>query len=421
MKRIIRSAVIIDPHGPHHQQKKDLLIENDRIVRIADNIDGDAEEFTAENLHVSLGWFDMRVNFCDPGFEHREDICTGLQAARKGGFTGVGLVPSTAPPLSTRSQIDYVRNQARGSSIELYPYGTISADRNGEQLAELYDMQRSGAVAFTDHKRAMVNASLMSTALLYAKNFDGLIMSFPHEASMCHRGQMHEGEVSTRLGLKGLPALAEELMVARDLYLCEYNDARIHFTGISTRSGVDLIRQAKKRGLKVSCDVYAHNLVLTDDALVDFDQQKKVLPPFRDEDHRQALIEGLKDGTIDAICSDHSPQDVEQKHTEFEHAAFGIINLESCFGLLNKVLHRELEISEIILKIAKQPRKLLGLETPLIEENAPANLTFFNPDAEWTFEHSDIRSKSANTPFIGTVLKGRALAVYNQGRLEPCS
>lgn len=420
MNWIIKSAVIIDPDGPHHLQTKDLLIKDGKIAKIADQIKTGGEVFEAPNLHVSYGWLDMHVNFCDPGYEHREDICTGLQAARKGGFTGVALAPSTDPPLSSKSQIEYVRNRARGAITELFPYGTISAQRSGEQLAELFDMQSAGAVAFTDDKSPMVSAALMSTALLYAQNFNGLVVSFPYERSLCAAGQMHEGKVSTGLGLKGLPALAEELMVARDLYLCDYNNSPIHFTGISTKGSVDLIRAARKKGQRVTCDVYVHNLLLTDKDLEDYDQNKKVLPPLRDDQHRKALIKGLKDGTIDAICSDHAPEDTERKNVEFEHAAFGMIGLESCFGVANKALNGQLDLSLLIQKLAHNPRKILKLDSATIEKGNAANLTLFAPEMEWTFEASDIRSKSRNTPFIGASLKGKALAVCNQGRLEEC-
>lgn len=420
MDLLIKSAVVVNSGSPHHMKKRDILIRKGKIEKIAARIEHKGEVFKAPNLHVSIGWFDMRANFCDPGNEHREDICTGLQAARKGGFTGVCIVPETSPPLCTKSHIDYVRNRSKGSCVELYPCGTVSANREGKQMAELFDMRSSGAVAFTDGKRPMANAALLSTAMLYARNFNGLIITFPLEPSLSNKGQMHEGAVSTQLGMKGIPALAEELMVARDLKLCAYNEARVHFTGISTEGALSLIREARKNGLNVSCDVYAHNLLLTDKDLVDFDQQKKVLPPLRDESHRKALIKGLKDGTISAICSDHSSYEVERKNVEFEHAAFGIIGLESAFGVLNKALHKALPLETIIEKISSSPREVLGLPVPEITEGASANLTLFDPDAEWVLDKSELRSKSANTPFLGESLRGQALAIYNDGRLDPC-
>lgn len=420
MNWILKSAVIVDPNGPFHLQSKDLLISNGRITKIADEINEEANIFEAHNLHVSAGWFDMRVHFCDPGYEHREDIESGLRAAQKGGFTGVALSPDTLPPLSNKSQINYAKERAEKALVDLFPYGTISAERQGKELAELYDMYRSGAVAFTDAKHPVADASLMSTALQYAQNIGALIMSFPHEQALAQNGQMHEGDVSTRLGLTGIPALAEELLVSRDLYLAEYNGAPIHFSGLSTAGSVALIREARKKGIKVTADVCAHQLLLTDEDLSDFGQQFKVLPPLRDESHRLALIEGLKDGTIDAICSDHTPEDVERKNVEFDLAAFGAIGLESAFGVLQKSLDGHLELADIIGKISHNPRKILGLEPILIEEGTNANLTLFDPDAEWTFTLQDILSKSKNSPFIGTQLKGKALAVCNNGQLERC-
>lgn len=420
MNWLIKSATIIDPAGPHHNQTKDILISEGKIEKIDDHIETNAEVFEAENLHVSAGWLDLRVNFCDPGFEHKEDICSGLQAARKGGFTGVCLVPSTDPPLSTKSQIEYVQNKARGAVTDLFPYGTISAQRKGEQLSEMYDMSLAGALAFTDDKRPVSSAALFSTALLYSCNFNGRIVSFPHEKTLAEGGQIHEGNISTFLGLKGLSALSEELMVTRDLALCEYNQAAVHFTGISSKGSVEMIRQAKKKGLPVTCDVYAHNLLLTDESLSDYDQNKKVLPPLRDETHRLALIEGLKDGTIDAICSDHSPEDVERKNVEFEHAAFGMIGLETCFAVSRTALSEKLDLAEMISKLTTEPRKIIGQQVAAVDTGSLANLTFFNPDLKWTFEKSDIRSKSANTPFIGNEFIGKPLAVFNHGRLEKC-
>jgi dihydroorotase len=420
MDVLFKSAKIIDPNGPHHNSVQDVLVRNGKIEKIGKKLKWDGEIFESANLHLSLGWLDLRANFCDPGFEYKEDICTGLQAARKGGFTGVCLVPSTQPALSTKAQIEYIKNRSRGSIIDVFPYGSISADRKGEQIAELFDMKQAGAIAFTDGKRAVQNATLMSTALLYAKNFDALVISFPHEKSMCEHGQMHEGAISTSLGLKGLPELAEELMISRDLYLAEYNNCRIHFSGISTAKSVALIKEARKKGLEVTCEVFAHNLAITDKELTDFDQNKKVIPPFRDESHRKALIKGLKDGTINAICSDHTPEDIENKNVEFEHAAFGIINLESAYGVLNKSLAESMEVDQIITKISQEPRKILGLPAPFIEVGSEANFTLFNPDMEWVFSASDIKSKSKNTPFIGAKLKGKALAIFNHGHLEIC-
>jgi dihydroorotase len=420
MELLIKSARIICSESRHHNKVCDVLIRNGKIDKIAPGIEWSGEIFEAPNLHLSAGWVDLRANFCDPGNEHKEDICSGLQAAKKGGFTGVCLVPETDPPVSSKSQVEYLRNRAKGSVTSVFPCGTLSASLEGKQLAELFDMQQTGAVAFTDGKKTMSDAGLMSTAMLYAKNLNALIISFPQEISLCRNGQIHEGEVSTILGLKGIPALAEELQLSRDIQLCEYNDARIHFTGISTEGGVELIRQAKKKGLKVTCDVYAHQLLINDKDLMNFDQNKKVMPPFRDETHRLALIEGLKDGTIDAICSDHTPEDVEHKHVEFENAAYGIIALESCFGVANTAVGEQLGTTELISKLSTKPRQILGLEQAVIEEGNTADLTLFDPELTWTFTGNDIRSKSANTPFVGTELKGRPIALVNNGLFSLC-
>lgn len=414
---LLKSARIIDPDSPHHLKVLDILVRNGKIAKIAKAISAhNVEVFEHKGLHVSPGWVDLKANFRDPGFEFKEDISSGIKAAAKGGFTKVLVMPSTEPPVDGRGGVEYLKKRSTDEVVSLLPSGTISRGLKGEQLAELYDMHQSGAVAFTDDKSPVKNSKLMLTALLYAKNFGSRIISFAHDAHIAANGVVHEGAESTALGLTGIPALAEKLQLERDLSLVEYADGSCHFSTISTGDAVASLKKAKKNGLNVSCDVAAHHLLLSDKELVEFDSAFKLMPPLRDKQHIKTLKKGLKDGTIDAICSDHCPEDIEHKDQEFGAAAYGAIGLETAFAVANTALKDDLELTEIVAKFTSGPRKVLGLEAPCIAEGAEAELTLFDPKVKWTVEKSDILSKSKNSPLIGRELVGKALGVVNGGK-----
>ena len=277
----------------------------------------------------------------------------------------------------------------------------------------MYDMYQSGAKAFTDGNRPVQDAGLMERALLYTKGFNALVLSYPEDTAIAGKAKVHEGEVSTLLGMKGIPSLAEELMVARDLYLAEYTESRIHFSTISTERSVDLIREAKRKGLQVSCDVAVHHLLLTDEALMGFDSQYKVKPPLRTQKDVKSLLKGLKDGTIDAIVSQHTPHEVEFKNVEFEVAEFGMISLQTAFAT---ALQAGLSIETVIEKMAINPRKILNVKVPVIAEGQEANLVVLDKDQEWEYNKSNNKSKSYNSPFIGKKLKGSVLLTYNNNK-----
>lgn len=418
MKIILKNAVIVDPNSEWNSKKADILIDDGIIIEIANSItDKLAQTVEFPNLHVSPGWFDMHVNFRDPGEEYKETIESGIAAAIAGGFTGVALMPSTTPPISNKAMVDYIVNRARHTPVDVMPCGTVSAEGKGQQLSEMYDMKLAGAVAFTDDKSPIKNSGLLSRALLYAKNFNGTIMSFPFDQSAQVGGMMNEGVTSTMLGLEGIPNVAEELQVTRDLYLTEYNDAKIHFSTISSPRSLDLIAEAKESGLSVSCDIAIHNLILNDEIVSSFDTNFKVMPPLKTEEDRLELIEGLRDGTIDVICSDHTPEDVEHKDLEFGAANYGIIGLETLFGLAITNLSNVLTLDELINKISINPRSILQLDIPMIRLGFEANLTLFDPSLEWTFQSSKSKSKAKNTPFDGCELIGKAIGVYNNKEL----
>lgn len=414
MNLLIKSATIIDPNSPFNQQIADLLIEKGHIINIAPDIEADAEVIDADGKYVAPGFFDLNCNIGELGLETKEDLYTGTKAAAAGGFTGVALMPNTIPPVHSKAEIEYLMNRAKKNLVDVYPLGAISHKREGKDLAEMYDMYLSGAKAFTDGNRPVQDAGLMERALLYAQGFDALIFSYPEDTAIAGKAKVNEGEISTLLGMKGIPSLAEELMIARDLYLAEYTGSKIHFSTISTTRSVELIRESKRKGLEVTCDVAAHHLVLTDEALVGFDSQYKVKPPLRTRDDVEALLSGLKDGTIDAIVSQHTPHEVEFKNVEFEVAEFGIIGLQTALSL---VLKTGLDVDLIVQKLAVGPREILNIDVPVIAIGEQANLVLFDADAEWIYTSKNNRSKSYNSPFIGQNLTGKVLLTINNNQI----
>ena len=410
--KLLKSATIIEPSSSFHLQSKDILIIDGIIEKIEDSIavESSFEVIEHENLHVSTGWMDMKANLREPGEEWKETLASGAKAAEFGGFTKVVVSPGTKQPIDSTNRVDYIINKSKDLAVEILPMGTLSHEHKGEELSEMYEMSEAGAIAFTDDKKE-VNTGLMAKSLLYAKNINKLIISFPNDTSLSKNGQMHEGETSTKMGLKGIPSLSEELRVTRDIALAEYNDSPIHFATISTQKSVELIRQAKEKGTKVTCDIAAHQLCFTDEAAKEYESNYKVLPPFRKQTDIDALIIGLKDGTIDAICSDHTPHDIEDKRLEFDLAEFGVIGLETTFASITTATKGKLELNTVIEKLTTGPRTILGLNSGGIKVGEKANVTLFNPDLDWTFEKSDIRSKSKNSPFIGTEFTGKALGI----------
>lgn len=410
---LIKAATWVFPGHEKHEQTVDVLIEGGVIRAIEADIapcSDDVMVVDGRHQYLSPGFFDLNATFGEPGLETKETIATGCAAAAAGGFTGVALQPNTQPALHSRSEITQVVQAAKGHLVSVFPVGAISKDRTGNDLAELYDMKLAGAVAFSNGSKSVQQAGLMSRALLYCKGFGGLVMALAEDYSISNQAKMNEGEVSTYLGMKGNPNLAEELMIARDIALATYHHAPIHFSTVSTRGAVDLIRQAKQNGVSVTCDVAAHHLVLTDEAVKTFDSHYKVNPPLRTAADVTALKAGLLDGTIDAIVSQHMPHEVEYKRVEFETAKNGIIALQTVLPLL---LQAQLPLSVMIEKLAIAPRTILQLPVPALAVGAKANLVLFNPQESWTFDAGTNRSKSNNSPFYQTSLTGKVKLVIN--------
>lgn len=414
MKIIIRSAKIIDSKSPFHNQTVDLLIADGLIEKIGPSI-LDIEETTEvkfDNLHLSQGWFDSSVSFGEPGYEDRETIANGLNVAAKSGFTAIALQPNSFPVIDNQSQVNFVKNKALGFATELFPIGALTKASEGKDMAELFDMKKAGAIAFGDYNKSLDNANLLKIALQYVQDFDGLVITYAQDANIKGNGVANEGIVSTKLGLKGIPNLAEELQVARNLFLLEYAGGKLHIPTISTAKSVELIKEAKAKGLQISCSVSVHHLVLTDEKLEGFDTRYKVTPPLRAETDRIALINAVLDGTIDMITSDHNPIDIEFKKMEFDTAKNGTIGLESAFGALLTVLPLETVIEKLTAGKA-----VFGIENTSITEGSKANFTFFTPDGKSTFTKENIRSKSKNSAFLGTEIRGSVYGILNQNKL----
>lgn len=414
MKILLKNAVIIDETSKHHQTKKDVLIQDGIIKEIAPTIEPtDAfEEVHKENLHISQGWFDSSVSFGEPGYEERETIENGLKVAASGGFTAVAMNANTFPLADNRGILQYIQTKAKNHAVSLFPVGALTMESKGKDLAELYDMKQGGAISFYDYKKPITNANLLKLALQYTQAFEGLVQSFPLEISVANKGFVHEGIHSTSLGLKGIPSFAEELQIARDIKILEYTGGKLHIPTISTKNSVELIRNAKAKGLNVSCSVAVFNLMLTDEILNTFDTNYKLLPPLREAEDIQALLEGLIDGTIDGVTSDHNPMDIEHKKMEFDLASYGSIGLEACFGALNQVLDISLTI-----KVLTNLKKIFGIEGKSIAKNNPANLTLFNPEVSWKFKDSDIISSSKNAALLNQNLRGKVYGIFSNNQL----
>jgi dihydroorotase len=424
MKTLLKSVKIIDKKSDFNGQIKDILIVDGKISKIADKIEDKTDKvFEGENLHVSAGWIDMRVSPKDPGYESKEDLTSLCRAAAAGGFTKIVTLPNTKPTVQTKESIAYYKGFSKTQIVDILPAAAVTKYCEGKDFTEMLDLHNAGAIAFTDGEHPLWNADILLKTLQYLSPINGFLMNHPEETTLTLFGQMHEGIESTLLGMKGMPSTAEELIVMRDLKLLEYafsqvsekrTDSALHFSTISTKRAVELIREAKAKGLPVSCDIAAHQLAFTDADLKEFDTNLKVNPPFRSKDDIEALREGLADGTIDVIVSDHNPQDEESKNLEFDMADFGIIGLETSFAVANTFSN--LPIEALIDKLTINPAKLLRLQKDTLQEGAPANLTIFNPALEWTFTEKDIRSKSKNTPFIGHSLKGKVVGIINKNQ-----
>ncbi len=414
MKKVFISSVNVlhpDFNGKH---SVDVFLHDGKVAEIGVDlkVPAGATLMDGKGCFLAPGFCDLNVNFGEPGLETKETIESGSRAAMAGGVTAVALMPNTKPALHTKSEIAYIVNQSAQQEIHIYPLGAISEERKGENLAEMYDMKTAGAVAFTDGDRPVKDAGLMSRALLYAKGIGTKIFSYPEDPGLAAHAPINEGPMSTLLGLKGNPSLAEELMISRDIELAAYQDTGIHFSTVSGARSVQLIREAKAKGLKITCDVAVHHLVFTENDLSGFDSNFKVKPPLRSSKDREALLAGLADGTIDAIVSQHTPHEIEFKNVEFGLAAYGMTGLQT---LLSMSLKANLKPVQIVEKLAINPRKILNIPMPKLAVGEIADLVLFDPKAKWLFDAGSNQSRSSNHPLMGESLTGKVLLTCNKG------
>jgi dihydroorotase len=407
---LIQQAQITDLNSPYNGTRQDLLIENGVIAQIGDLKDVNADQtISSPNLHVSIGWVDCFAHFCDPGFEYKETIETGIEAAATGGFTEVMILPHTSPAITGKSQVEYILKRAENKKVKIHPLGAISKNIEGKDLGEMYDMQKAGALAFTDGIKPVQSGGLFLKALQYVKAFDGTIIQLPDDTSISHKGLMHEGIKSTQLGLPGKPMIAEEIAVARDLRLLQYTESKLHLTGITSPQSIEQIEGAKREGLHISCSASPAHFFFTDEDLSDYNTHLKLNTPLRTTAEQTLLKKALISGKIDCIASHHLPHEYDSKICEFETAQPGMIALETTYAAMQTALGIELSPERWAQLVAHNPRKIFNIEEPILDLNHSANITLFDPDIAYIFTETHIRSQSKNSPFIGKKLRGKVI------------
>lgn len=416
MKVLIKQANIICPTSSFHRQTKDILLINGHIHSIEDHISESVEQvIDAENLHVSVGWMDIFSQFGEPGYEHKETLVSGASSAAAGGFTDVMVLPNTSPYVSNKSMVEYILQKSVALAVSIHPIGAITKNAEGKELTEMYDMFSGGAIAFSDGNRSLQSAGVLLKALQYVLPLNATIIQVPDDKSISAHGLMNEGIVSTQLGLAGKNAMAEELMISRDIELVKYTQSKLHITGVSTKKGLDLIDAAKKEGVAVTCSVSPAHLWFCDQDLASYDSQLKLNPPLRTSADRMAIRQALNDGLIDCMASHHTPQHWDDKTCEFEYAKYGTISLEALFGVTNSVSS---DLGLLIHQLTAAPRHIFGIAVPEIKVGASVCLTLFNPDMTYTFEEKHIKSLSRNCAFLGEKLKGKVLGTINHNTIS---
>jgi len=415
MAILLRNIKLYEPTHEKHGTRTDIFINEGKIEEISNDLDGKnaTKIINGESLSASIGWMDLYCSLNDPGFEYKENIATLCEAAASGGFTDVAVLPNTFPVVDNVQSVNYIQQQTKLYTTTLHAVAALTKKTKGEELSEMIDLSKAGVNLFSDGSTHIDINAVFGRALRYLQPIEGLLMCYPDDSDLYVNGQMHEGKMSTLLGMKGIPAIAEEVAIMKALKLLEYYGGRLHFTTISTAGAVALIKEAKSKGLHVTCDIAAYQFSFTDEALTGFDTYLKVKPPFRTKADNDAIIEGLKTGVIDAIVSNHRPQDTESKQLEFNLADFGIISLETAYAAANTFHQGKLDTAILVEKLGTKPRELAKLSVTNVKEGLPASLTIFDEDNEWSYKQEDFISKAGNSPFIGQTLKGKAMGIIN--------
>lgn len=417
MKILIKRATIVDPSSPFNGQITDIFIDSGTIRKIGSGLSMEADqEITQEGLHVSPGWFDVFANFGDPGHEFKETLESGAAAAAAGGYTDVMIVPNTNPVLHNKANIEYIVQKTASLPVTIHPIGAVTKNADGKELAEMYDMNASGAIAFGDGINCIQSAGLLVKALQYVKAFNGTIIQLPDDKTINPHGLMNEGIISTQLGLPGKPSMAEELIVARDIKLARYAASKLHFTGVSSAKSLEYIKRAKENGLAVSCSVTPAHLFFCDEDLRDYDSNLKINPPLRTREDRAAIRRAVTEGVVDCLATHHLPHEYDSKVLEFEYAKYGMIGLETAYAVVNTAM-AGISQEKIIRLLSLNPRKLFDRSPSVINENETAGLTLFDPARVWTVSEADFKSKSKNSPFTGKELTGKVIGTINKDKV----
>jgi dihydroorotase len=408
---LLKNITVLDNTSEHNGKKVNVLIENGKIAKIGAAVEDAALEIIDfSGSYLAPGFCDLYVNINDPGFEYREDIASVANAAIAGGFTTICATANNHPITQTKAQVEYILNNAKNTPITILPIGAVTENFDGKTPTEMLDMHYAGAIAFSDVPHGIKDSGVLLRALQYVQPFNGLIITMPFDKTLVGDGQVNESEISVRMGMKGITNLSEYSVVQRDIELLKYTGGKLHFVGISTKESIELIRKAKAENLNITCSVFVHHLISDESDVKNFDSNYKVFPPLRTQDDQQALIEGLKDGTIDCTSTQHTPLNIDEKNVEFEVADFGIIGLETAFGLLNKKLENIISKERLIELLSTNPRKIINQKTN-------SDFIILNFEEEYTITEKNIKSKSKNTPYIGKPLKGKVKAVFSKGKL----
>ena len=419
MSLLLNSVTVSDTTSKYFNSKVNILIDsNGYIKKISKNKISDKVKKVVdlEGLYISESWFDFNANFCDPGYEYKENLKSGVHVAINSGFLDVLITPNTNPIIQTKADVSYIQEKSLNNFCEIHPSAAISKNFNGKDLNDIIDLHNSGVKAFTNSYSCKESSEMIMNSLLYLNQIDTLLLTKPKDRSFSD-GVVNNGYYSNTVGLKGIPRISESIAVERDLSILEYVGGKIHFSGISTKESVSIIRDAKTKKLNVTCDVPIHNLILDDSNVVSFDPNYKVDPPLRTKEDIDALIEGINDGTIDIIASHHEPQDIDTKKCEFEKANFGVISLQTFFSNIVQ-LSRRIPLENLIKTFSTNPKKILGVETYSVVEGSKASFTVFDPDGSWDYNENSNLSKSINSPWLNWSLKGKVKAVIKDNRIK---